>query len=213
MLVLLYSIVIRDETCDMTTDDLYCAEAKDYERWSRRIYLVRCVYAVLLILIFIIYRMVPSWPVATLIPLCIGVFWIFDANNVKSEIKTYRTFVIAIASNMKEPVPKSLPEDQSVFKIMFLGLDVTPLYLGPMMIFLVLFFHSLPNRLMSDEFAQSERPLVRIVTKQAVNRVLRMEEFFHCCTNCYWWCLCSKDCPCRVKRSLPDESKVRDNRE
>ena len=184
---------------NMTTDDPYCTEAKDYERWSRRMYLVRCVYAVTLIAIFISYRLFPSWPVATLVPLFVIIFWVVDANNVKSEIKKYRAFVAAIASSMKEPVPKSLPEEQSVLKIVFLSLDVTPLYMGPMAIIFILAFHSLPSTLASEEFKPSDRPFVRMVTMQALRRVARMNDYFHCCTNCHWWCVCQKDCPCRAK--------------
>lgn len=183
----------------MMNNDTYSKEAEDYEGLSRRIYLVRCVYAVMLIGLFILYRLLPSWPVVALVPVCLIFSWFYDARNVVAEIKKYREFITALASSMNEPVPKSLPKEQSFRKIAFLSLDVTPLYVGPVLIFAILLMHPLPNKLMSSDFNPSGRPYVRMITTQAVHHVAMLNDYFHCCTNCHWWCVCTKDCPCREK--------------
>lgn len=188
------------EESNSSADELFSNAAADYERCSRRIYYVRCIYAVVMLFLFVLYRLIPIVSVAILIPLVTMVFWGCDAFRIREEIRKYRAFVKAMAESMGDIVPRNIPREQSWRKIAFFGIDVTPLYAGPILMFTLLVLNPLPNRLIggSMEFKTSERPFVKVINSYAT---VRKSWRFRCCNKCPWYCFCLSKCECRRKES------------
>jgi len=140
------------------------------------------------------------------------VLWICEARNRMKELREYTKLVDVTSKLCGWICPMRLPKCRGYLKTMFGSMDITPFYLGILIVTGMMVFAAKGDdagRMLASDSARKDilyyrgkrvvanTKLARVRGDKLMSYVENSLNELKCCSSCSCYCLCAKECKCR----------------